>query len=59
LERSSGSHYSFKVRIAEEWVLFVVPYKRPVKPVYVKEALDIIDQIKAQREAEDEGESDE
>jgi predicted RNA binding protein YcfA (HicA-like mRNA interferase family) len=33
LERSSGSHHSFKVRIRGEYQLLVVPYSRPVKPV--------------------------
>jgi len=45
LVRSSGSHHSFNVTIAGEPRLFVVPYQRPVKSVYVREALQLIDEI--------------
>lgn len=55
LERSSGSHHSFKVSINKEYVLFVVPYRRPIKLVYVKEALKLIDEIDKQFAEEDEG----
>lgn len=37
--------------------MFVVPYRRPVKPVYVREALRLIDLILAER-ADDEEETD-
>lgn len=50
LVRSSGSHHSFSVTIEGESRLFVVPYKHPVKPVYVREALKLIDQILAEQE---------
>jgi predicted RNA binding protein YcfA (HicA-like mRNA interferase family) len=53
LERSSGSHHSFKVQIKGEYILFVVPYRRPVKPNYVKDALQFIEEIEAQMEDED------
>jgi predicted RNA binding protein YcfA (HicA-like mRNA interferase family) len=52
LERSSGSHHSFKAEMGGESVLFVVPYRRPVKPIYVKEALMLIEEIEAQRTSE-------
>lgn len=48
LERSSGSHHSFKVRIKGEYVLFVVPYRRPVKPNYVRDALKLIEEIESE-----------
>ncbi|MBI5667079.1 MAG: type II toxin-antitoxin system HicA family toxin [Chloroflexi bacterium] len=52
-DRSSGSHHSFKVQIKGEYILFVVPYRRPVKPNYVRDALQLIEQIEAELEAED------
>ena len=45
LERSSGSHHSFKVKVAGEFRLLVVPYSRPVRPIYVKDAIELIDEI--------------
>ena len=45
LERSSGSHHSFKAKIAGEFRLLVVPYSRPVRPIYVKDAIELIDEI--------------
>ncbi len=56
LERSSGSHYSFKVEIAGEFRLLVVPYSKPVKPIYVKDAIELIDEILAEQQI---GEDDE
>jgi predicted RNA binding protein YcfA (HicA-like mRNA interferase family) len=47
-ERSSGSHHSFKVRIKGEYVLFVAPYRRPVKPNYVRDALKLIEEIESE-----------
>jgi predicted RNA binding protein YcfA (HicA-like mRNA interferase family) len=60
LERSSGSHHSFKVEINGEYTLFVVPYRRPVKPNYVRDALKLIDEIEGQlpREEDEDDESD-
>ncbi len=54
LDRSSGSHHSFKVEIKGEFRLFVVPYRRPLKPVYVKEALKLIEEIEDVEEETDE-----
>lgn len=54
LERSSGSHHSFKVEINGEYVLFVLPYRRPVKLNYVKDAVKLIEEIEAQSQLEDE-----
>jgi predicted RNA binding protein YcfA (HicA-like mRNA interferase family) len=52
LERSSGSHHSFKVEINGVWTLFVVPYSRPVKLMYVKDAIALIEEIEAQKPIE-------
>ena len=58
LERSSGSHHSFKVEINGEYVLFVLPYRRPVKPNYVKDAVKLIEEIEAQSQVEAEEDDD-
>ncbi|MFZ4816556.1 MAG: type II toxin-antitoxin system HicA family toxin [Phototrophicaceae bacterium] len=55
--RSSGSHHSFNIVIDGEPRLFVVPYRRPVKPTYVNEALRLIDLILA-AEADEEDSND-
>lgn len=54
LARSSGSHHSFNITIEGKPRLFVVPYSRPVKTVYVREALRLIDLILAEEDEEDE-----
>lgn len=40
-----GSHYTFSYILNGESKLFVVPFRRPLKPVYVKRAIKLIDQI--------------
>jgi predicted RNA binding protein YcfA (HicA-like mRNA interferase family) len=52
LERSSGSHHSFQVKIGGEFRLFVVPYSRPIKSVYVRDAIELIDEIIAEQQTE-------
>lgn len=56
--RTSGSHYTFTYELGGETRLFTVPFRRPVKPVYVKQALRIIDQI-VQEQGEDEPDDEE
>jgi predicted RNA binding protein YcfA (HicA-like mRNA interferase family) len=51
--RTVGSHYTFSYELGGKTHLFVVPFKRPVKPIYVKRALKIIDQI-IEEQGEDE-----
>ena len=53
--RSNGSHHSFNVVINGEPRLFVVPYKHPIKAVYVREALDLIDKIQEEQAQDTEG----
>jgi len=48
-----GSHYTFTYILEGETLLFVVPFRRPVKPVYVKRAIKLIDQI-IEEQGEDE-----
>jgi predicted RNA binding protein YcfA (HicA-like mRNA interferase family) len=45
LKRTRGSHHSFKGLVSGQSVLFVVPYKQPLKEIYVKKALILIEQI--------------
>ncbi len=53
-----GSHYTFSVIIGDTTKLLVVPFRRPVKTIYIKKALELIDQvIAAQEEADEEDES--
>lgn len=51
-----GSHYTFTYILAGETKLFVVPFRRPLKPVYVKRAVRLIDAI-IQEQGEDEPEA--
>lgn len=51
LDNVHGSHHTFRNRIAGVGVKLVIPYKRPyVKPVYVKQALELIRQILSEEE---------
>lgn len=45
LDRTSGSHHSFIGIIQGVQVMLTVPLAHPLKAVYVKMALDLIDQI--------------
>ncbi|MBZ0299848.1 MAG: type II toxin-antitoxin system HicA family toxin [Anaerolineae bacterium] len=56
--KTTGSHYSYTYELGEETHLFVVPFRRPVKPIYIKQALKIIDRIVEER-GEDEPDDDE
>ena len=49
LKRTKGSHHSFLGKVGGQSVLLVIPYDQPLKTVYVKKALDLIEQI--EREA--------
>lgn len=62
-KQSVGSHHTYYVVVAGVTKLFVVPFHRPVKAVYIKKALKLIDQVIAQgvdegSEAEEEDEAD-
>jgi predicted RNA binding protein YcfA (HicA-like mRNA interferase family) len=48
-----GSHYTFGYKLSGQTKLFVVPFKRPVKMVYVKRAVKLIDAL-IQEQGEDE-----
>ncbi len=51
--RSSGSHFSFNITLDDEPRLLVVPFSRPVKPVYVNKALELIELLLAASEEDD------
>jgi predicted RNA binding protein YcfA (HicA-like mRNA interferase family) len=47
LRRTRGSHHSFVGSIGGEKVTLVIPYNKPLNPVYVNKALGFIEQIEA------------
>jgi predicted RNA binding protein YcfA (HicA-like mRNA interferase family) len=53
LKRTKGSHHSFTGYIGDEKTTIVIPYKRPLKAVYVKKVLAILDEIEALDEADE------
>lgn len=58
LKRTKGSHHSFVGYVGDEKVSVVIPYRRPLKEVYVKKVLDILNEIEPLDDADelDEGE---
>jgi len=52
-KQTVGSHYTYTVNIGGQRKLFVVPYRRPVKPIYVRRALKLIDQIIEEQSEDD------
>ena len=57
-KRTVGSHYTFCYTVGGETKLFTVPFKRPVKTVYVRRALKLIDLIIEEQEQDEPEESD-
>lgn len=53
-----GSHYTFSYELSGQTKLFVVPFRRPVKPVYVKRAIKLIDEIIEEQGEDEPDESD-
>jgi predicted RNA binding protein YcfA (HicA-like mRNA interferase family) len=47
--RSEGSHHTFDVVIRGKRRILTVPFRKPIKPVYVKRALQWIDEIIAEK----------
>ncbi|HLY28140.1 MAG TPA: type II toxin-antitoxin system HicA family toxin [Aggregatilineales bacterium] len=57
LDHSAGSHHVFRAKVDNEVIKVVIPFARPIKIVYVKQALAAIDriiQLKETRPQEDE-----
>jgi predicted RNA binding protein YcfA (HicA-like mRNA interferase family) len=46
LDHVTGSHHVFRARSGEEVLTVVIPYARPVKPVYVHQVLEVIDMLR-------------
>jgi predicted RNA binding protein YcfA (HicA-like mRNA interferase family) len=55
---TSGSHYTFSIIIESKPHLLVVPFRRPVKPAYIKKALQLIDRAIAETRDDNEPEDD-
>lgn len=55
-KQTVGSHYTFTYYLGGQRKVFVVPFRRPVKRDYVKNAIKLIDQISLEQ---GEGEEDE
>lgn len=58
LKRSRGSHHSFTVIIDGNKELLVVPYKKRVNPIYVNQALELINRIIAEQGLDNEATDD-
>jgi predicted RNA binding protein YcfA (HicA-like mRNA interferase family) len=58
LDHATGSHHVFRAEAGKEILTVVVPFSRPVKTVYVKQALEAIDKLRQATEAEEEVEND-
>jgi predicted RNA binding protein YcfA (HicA-like mRNA interferase family) len=54
LERVRGSHHVFNTEIGDKTYTLTIPYHRPLKAVYIKNALDLIAIIEAAQESNDE-----
>ncbi len=57
LKRTKGSHHSFVAQIGERKVLLVIPFRKPLKPIYVKQALTLIEEIEKETSSGDNGEN--
>ena len=42
----NGSHYKFEYNKAGLVIRLIIPFRRPIKPYYVKDAIKAIDQVK-------------
>jgi predicted RNA binding protein YcfA (HicA-like mRNA interferase family) len=59
LDHTSGSHHVFRAVVANEVFKVVVPFARPVKPIYVKQVVDAIDKLRQVKEGLRDDETDE
>jgi len=57
LDHATGSHHIFRAVVEDQAFKVVIPFNRPVKPVYVRAALELIDQVNEARQAETEEEN--
>jgi predicted RNA binding protein YcfA (HicA-like mRNA interferase family) len=56
-KQTVGSHYTFSYRLGGQTRLFVVPFRRPVKPIYIRRAIKLIDAILAEQGEDDSDDS--
>jgi len=49
LDHVSGSHHVFRGTAGDEVLTLVIPFARPLKPGYVRQALEAIDKMQAAR----------
>lgn len=58
LKRVRGSHHIFQLVLDGEVITFAVPFRRPIKAVYIHEALELIDEIAERSEIDDQEDND-
>jgi predicted RNA binding protein YcfA (HicA-like mRNA interferase family) len=59
IESIKGSHYTFRAQIANKRWKLTIPYRKPVLPTYVKQAIAAIQEIQqAQVNPDDDDKSD-
>ena len=52
LDHSTGSHSIFRIQSGDQVLRVVIPFARPIKPVYVRQAITAIDALRQSRSAE-------
>lgn len=57
LDRIVCSHHVFRAEVGEHVWKLVIPFQKPIKIVYVKQAIEAIDEISSISEGESDGES--
>ncbi|MBL8132989.1 MAG: type II toxin-antitoxin system HicA family toxin [Anaerolineae bacterium] len=45
LDHATGSHHVFRMEISEHTFRITIPFARPVKSIYVKQAIALIDEM--------------
>lgn len=55
LDRVSGSHYIFRAELGERVWRLTIPHHKPIKIIYVKQAIIAIDEIIQLQDELDEG----
>lgn len=50
LDHVSGSHHTFRAQAGLQVWTVVIPFAKPVKPVYVRQVLAAIDQLRSEGE---------
>lgn len=46
-DHATGSHYIFRYNLNGQNLRLSIPYRKPIKAIYVKESIAVIDQIRA------------